>query len=198
MKKTLLLITFVFGLGSSAWASTCVSGTLAIYDATGFTCSLGDITFSNFMYTDAAFGGAVAPPDSGVSVTPVTSGFGTDTGLLFTSGWLVGAGQTIDSSITYDVSTTNTGGITDLRLVTVGGAANGGLASVAEISLAPPETLFTQFGSRTRDSERFSYLSSGDVFEPDQGHRCYRRHIRRSPSERCLQLVLRGHIHDDS
>ncbi len=147
MKKTLLLITFVFGLGSSAWASTCASGTLAVYDVPGFTCSLGDITFSNFMYTSSAFGGALAPPDSGVAVTPVTSGFGTDTGLLFTSGWLVASGETIDSSITYDVSTTNPGGITDLDLVTAGGAANGGLASVAEISVAPSESLFTEFGA---------------------------------------------------
>ncbi len=141
MKKTLLLISFAFGLGSSAWASTCMSGTLAVYDASGFTCSLGDLTFSDFAYIPASSGGAVAPTDAGVTVTPITTGptgFTTDTGLLFTAAWLASSGQTVDSSISYDVSTSNPGGITDLAEVIVGGALGDGAASVAETGAIPP------------------------------------------------------------
>lgn len=150
MKKMLLLIP-VLSLGTSAWATsgTCTSGTLAQYDASGFSCTLGDLTFSDFSYIPADSGGATAPPDAGVTVTPVTSGFGTETGLLFTAAWLVGMGQSEDSSISYEVSTTNPGGITDLSLVVVGGAAGSGIASVAETTVNPPESLFTEFANGT-------------------------------------------------
>ncbi|MGA2882085.1 MAG: hypothetical protein ABSG13_24290 [Bryobacteraceae bacterium] len=154
MKKTLLLIPFVFGLGSAAWASTCTSDTLAVYDTPGFSCTLGDLTFDDFAYIPAASGGAVAPPDAGVTVTPVTTGptgFTTDTGLLFTAAWLASSGQTVDSSISYDVSTSNPGGITDLALVIVGGSLGTGSASVAETAAIPPappsEFLDTAFSS---------------------------------------------------
>jgi hypothetical protein len=156
MKKTLLLTLFVFGLGSSAWAGTCMPGTLAEYDASGFSCTLGDLTFSDFSYIGIADGGAGVPSDAGVAVTPVPAGSGptgftSDSGLLFTAAWLASSGQTVDSSITYDVTTTNTGGITDLALDIVGGALGTGTASVAEAAAFPPapptESLDTVFST---------------------------------------------------
>ena len=147
MKNILLLIPIALSVGSTAWASTCASGALSIYDVSGFTCTLGDLTFSNFKYIGASSGGAIDPGAAGITVNPVTSGFGSETGLVFTAAWLASEMQTIDSSISFDVSTTNPGGITDLELNVVGGAAGTGDASVAEVSFAPPVSLFTQFSS---------------------------------------------------
>lgn len=160
MKKTLLLIPLIFGLGSSAWATACASGTLASYETTGFSCSVGDLTFSDFSYIPIASGGASAPDASGVAVTPV---IGPSDGLLFTAAWLVGVNQTEDSSISYDVSTTNPGGIEDLELILVGGAVGTGIASAAETSVAPAESLFTGVGSGTNvltDSATFPPVGS--------------------------------------
>lgn len=131
MKKTLLLIPLALGLGSSAWAGTCGMAALSVYDAAGFSCNIGDLTFSDFSYIPAASGGAISPPDSGVTVDPAS--IGGETGLEFTAAWLVGPDQTIDSSISFAVSTDNPGGITDADLVAVGGAGGTGVASVAEL-----------------------------------------------------------------
>jgi hypothetical protein len=149
MKKTLLLVTFVFGGSYSAWATSCVSGTLASYEVANFSCSVGTLTYSDFSYLSAADGGALVPSTDGITVTPVTAGFGSDTGLVFTAIWAVGTNQAEDSSITYSVETSNPGGITDEKLVTVGGAAGQGIATVAETSATGPISLFTEFGPGT-------------------------------------------------
>jgi len=149
MKKTLLLISFIVGSGFSAWANSCMTGTLASYEVSGFSCTVGDLTFSNFSYLSASDGGALVPSDAGISVNPVTSGFGADTGLVFTALWGVGVNQSEDSSITYSVTTTNPGGITDLLLDMVGGASGQGVATTAESSATGPTSLFTEFGPGT-------------------------------------------------
>ncbi|MGP0070401.1 MAG: hypothetical protein ACLPWF_00505 [Bryobacteraceae bacterium] len=169
MKKTLLLIPLVVGLSSSAWAGTCVSGTLATYDMVGFSCMLGDLTFSDFDYIPAASGGAISPDAGGVTVTPLSGG--PDTGLEFTAAWLVGPDQTIDSSISFDVSTTNPGGITDAELSVVGASAGTGSASVAELSTStnPNLNLFAYYALGTikvpTDSATFAPVGSLSVFK---------------------------------
>ena len=134
MKKTILMMTIVFSLCYSLQAGPCGVGTLATYEAS--SCTLNGLTFSGFGYSNPAFGGAIAPPASGVDVTPVTSGFGSEIGLLFTAPWLVTAGQAIDAAISFTV--TCVPGCTDAELITVGGASGGGAASVSEGSTAPP------------------------------------------------------------
>lgn len=164
MKQILLLIPIALGVGSTAWASTCASGALSTYDASGFTCTLGDLTFSDFHYVGASSGGGIDPGDAGITVSPVTSGFGSETGLLFTAAWLASEMQTIDSSISFDVSTTNPGGITDLELNVVGGAAGTGAASVAEVSFAPPVSLFTQFSGSSSIPTDMTTFPPSSVF----------------------------------
>ncbi len=140
MKKTLLLMTLVLAWGLSAWAlpTPCLTGTLASYETAGFSCTIGDLTFSDFDYASAA-SGATAPDPAGVTVTPVLTGFGAYTGLLFTASWSVNSGQTEDSTIFYDVST-STPGITSLDLAMIGSTDIGmvGSASVSESSFVPP------------------------------------------------------------
>ena len=142
MRKILLLIPLVIGVSSMAFGAACTSGTLATYDAAGFSCTLGDLTFSNFSYVPA---GSTTPTDAQVAVTPVTTGFGDETGLLFTAAWLAGTGQIEDSSITFTASTSNRGGITDLFLQTVGGTTGDSIASVSEVSANPALSLTTVF-----------------------------------------------------
>src|SRR5690242_2986700 len=104
MKKALVLLTLLLAASSFGWAGSCGIGTLADYTASGFSCSIGDKTFSNFVYVSSASGGAIAPPASGVAVAPVTSGFGSEIGLLFSAAWLVGSGQIQDSLLSYTVT----------------------------------------------------------------------------------------------
>ena len=169
MKKTLLLIPLVVGLSCSAWAGTCVTGTLATYDVLGFSCMLGDLTFSDFDYIPAASGGAVSPDAGGVTVTPVSGG--PETGFELTAAWLAGPNQTIDSSISFDVSTTNPAGITDAQLSVVGASAGTGTASVAELSTSttPNLNLFAYYALGTisvpTDSATFAPIGSLSVFK---------------------------------
>jgi len=144
MKITLLLISISFGLSLAAFADPCDTDTLTDYVADG-SCTIGDLTFSGFsLLSSQGLGGGLAPQSDDITVSPFSSGG--ETGLIFTSLWLAGTGQLVDSSITYTVATSNPGGITDADLRIVGGAAGNGVASAAETSFAPPLSLFTEFG----------------------------------------------------
>jgi hypothetical protein len=158
MKKTILMMTIVFSLCYSLQATPCVVGTLATYE--GGACSVNGLTFSNFGYMNPAFGGAIAPPASGVDVTPITSGFGSEIGLLFTAPWLVSGGQAIDAAISFTVSCVPD--CTDAELVTVGGANLGGSASVSEGSSAPPNLSLFSANSGS-DSATFAPVGSFTV-----------------------------------
>lgn len=65
-------------LGSSAvWADTCATATLDTYTASGFSCTLGTLEFSNFswgtnVYSGDLYGTANAP--GAILVTPLSSG----------------------------------------------------------------------------------------------------------------------------
>jgi len=101
MKKTLLLIPLAFGLGSSAWAGTCVSGdTLAEYISDG-SCTFDNLTFS-FDPTSYVASGSVLIPASDVIVNTVTSAG--EEGLLFNAPWFAQATTTLDADISYTVS----------------------------------------------------------------------------------------------
>ncbi len=136
MKRILLLLTLLLATSSLGWAGACSSSTLDIYMASGFSCSVGDKVFSNFTYVSSASGGAAAVPASGVAVTPVMSGFGSDIGLLFSAAWIVGSNQTQDSLLTYTVTCSGCS-ITDLMLVMVGGSTPNGTGGVAETATGP-------------------------------------------------------------
>lgn len=142
MKKTLLLILCTFGLSYSAFAMPCGTDTLATYMSDG-SCTIGDLTFSDFMYTSSDLGGGLAPTPDGITVSLATMG----TGLDFNSLWVAGTGQLVDSSITFTVTTTNPGGITDLDLIVAGGATGSGVASATESSTSPVLSLAAGFGT---------------------------------------------------
>jgi hypothetical protein len=156
MKKLIFLVPSLLFLSYALQAADCVAGHMSDYDASGFSCSLNGVTFSNFVYTPVASGGAFAPPDSGVSVTPQF--VGDEFGFLFTAAWLVNSKQTDDSFFTYTAKC-DPACITDVALKFVGAAADGGAASVVETTSngvnlfatpgnpAPPPATFSPIGS---------------------------------------------------
>jgi hypothetical protein len=167
MKKTLLMLSLLVCLSSVVEAAPCSGGTLADYTATGFTCTLNDLTFNNFSYLSSAFGGAVAPGASGVAVNPEI--LGGSEGLLFSSGWLAGPSQIDDSLITYS-ATCNGCLIHNLFLIMGGGASKTGLASVSETStsVTPNVSLITG-GTQLTDMTTFTTRVGSITLTKDVG-----------------------------
>jgi hypothetical protein len=61
----------VLAANTTAWAGTCTTATFDTYLASGFSCTVGDVEFSNFTaYADGVTGDAVAIPSSSITVTP--------------------------------------------------------------------------------------------------------------------------------
>ena len=131
MKTILLTMTLVIGFSFSAWGGACLNQDLNVYDASGFSCTIGDLTFSNFAYTPTEIGGALVPPDTSVMVNPIT---GPEAGLEFAAGWLATNGQLEDSLIKYTVTCSDCT-IDDWVLQIAGAGGTGdGLVNVAETS----------------------------------------------------------------
>jgi hypothetical protein len=161
MKKTLLLFTFVFGLSYSAFAGACVNSTLAIYDASGFSCTIGNITFSDFGY----IGSGTNPVDaSQVGVTPET--IGGETGFQFNAPWVAAPGETTDGFISFSAAC-NGCQFNDLVLQEAGaGAGPGGIVNITENSSALPGSLIVGAIPGTTilsDSATFSPVGSLSV-----------------------------------
>lgn len=97
VKKLALLALLVVGTANSSFGGNCQAGSLATYMAPGFTCTVGSLTFSSFSYTGTATNSA---PVSAGQITVVPTG----TSLLLEGPWTAGAGQSIDSVITYSVT----------------------------------------------------------------------------------------------
>jgi len=159
MKKLIFLVPSLLLLSYGLQAGNCAPGTLADYDVLGFSCTLSGVTFSNFQYTPIASNGALAPPDSGVSVTPKF--VGDEFGFLFTAAWLVNGGQTDDSFFTYTASC-EPACITDVALKFVGAADNGGAASVVETT-SNGVNLFATPGNPNPPPATFAPIGSIDL-----------------------------------
>ena len=90
MRKSLLLLLLVSSGSLLLEAGPCSTGTLATYDAHGFSCEIDGLTFSDFTYSTSQNGGAFAPDASGVTVIPQAAGF------QFQAFWAAGPEQTED------------------------------------------------------------------------------------------------------
>jgi hypothetical protein len=147
---------------------------LASYVSAG-SCTIGDKTFSGFVYTPNAGGGAVAIGATSITVDtigPASTGAtitGPDIGLQFSAAWSVGAGQNLDSLIQFTLSVTGGAAIIkDAGLVQLGTGASGtGIAQVAE-NLGNGSNLLTFVNapagtSKTVDTVNFSPTGSFSV-----------------------------------
>ena len=74
----------------------CQTGQMSMYDASGFSCTLGGILFSNFSYANTN----PPPTESQVTVVPTTDTSG-DVTLQFDGAFSAGAGDSTSVSIAY-------------------------------------------------------------------------------------------------
>jgi hypothetical protein len=131
MKKLLLLIPLVLGVGSSAWASTCMSEALSVYEGATFSCNIGDLVFSNFTSTGV---------DTASNVSDIT---GPEAGLDFGVD-LTSFGPSETASIGYLV--TCDGCTMNDWVLETGAASSMGEGAVSVVEFSTPGVLnqFTQ------------------------------------------------------
>lgn len=129
--KTLVLAAGVVLLGSHAFASMCMTGSLMSYETPGFSCTIGNLEFSNFTSTDSAqpTGDAIGP--GGIAVDPISDGF------VFSASWSVttqsnNTTSTQDDIINYTVTAIDGTKIDDLFLSFNGSYVGNGQTSVTE------------------------------------------------------------------
>jgi hypothetical protein len=93
---------------TTASAGTCTATTFDTYFASAFSCTIGDLEFSNFTaFGDSVTGGAVAIPSSSITITPSGSdATSLDLALSFssTSPFSVNSNQTSTLSFDYTVT----------------------------------------------------------------------------------------------
>jgi hypothetical protein len=132
MKKLLLLIPLVVGMSSSAWAGSCTSGLLSGYEGSGFSCSIGDLTFSDFSFTGL----------SDTSTVDVMTG--TESGFDFGVDLVAVAPASESALIGYMV--TCDGCTVDDWALQTGGAGSLGTGGVSVVEFSSPGVLeqFTQ------------------------------------------------------
>jgi hypothetical protein len=119
-----------------ASSTTCPTTTLDNYLTAGFSCTDGNLVFSNFKYVPTSSPTTALIQANGINVAPLT-----DTGIegfQFASAWQVstvniGTPDFVDSLITYTVSTANNqASLSDLRLFFNGAFVGTGTTQVTE------------------------------------------------------------------
>jgi hypothetical protein len=132
MKKILVLILGCLVLSGMAFAgpSACPTSTYDTYLVAAFSCTQGNLLFSNFDYTPIATGTSPIP-STGVSVTPQIGAIGS-AGFQFTSGWSVGNVGTASTTQNSIIAFAVTGSISQLQLLFDGSFTGTGLSGVVE------------------------------------------------------------------
>lgn len=132
-----LAVTAILTPAAMASTTTCPAmATLNVYTASGFTCTSGNLLFSNFAYGGSASPAGLTIPASSITVNPQTM-TGSE-GFQFTSGWSVGtqAGNINsfeDSLISFTISTVNhANSLNGLSLFFNGAFTGTGTSSVVE------------------------------------------------------------------
>ncbi len=130
---TFILAALTAGPGASA--ANCVSGAnLGQWLGGGFSCTIGDKTFSNFTYSASSGGQATPVAASAITITTINQGSNA-IGFQFNAPWVVSNTQSLDSLIGFTVAVTGGGPaqIHDAAVVQGGTSFSGaGVASVSE------------------------------------------------------------------
>jgi hypothetical protein len=133
----LILAASMLGLSAlpAAADSVCPSGVaLTNYLGTGFTCSIGNLDFSNFQYHSSASNPPTPVPAGSVTVDTVDGSSGI--GFAFNSSWTaVGSGEFSDAAIGFTVSVIGGGAATleDAALIQTGGVDSTNTGSIAQV-----------------------------------------------------------------
>ena len=158
MKTIVVLVSFMLATCSMGWAGSCSAGNLGplSYGSAGFSCTEGNLEFSNFSYVGTAGGSAVPIDPASVAVNLVSSPG--EAGLNFSAGWSVGTASEQDSLIQYTV-TELVGTLTDGTLSAAGfGFTGTGIVTVGE-TLSNGVNLVISVGSggtQSSDSATFT------------------------------------------
>lgn len=120
-------------VASAAWGAVCPTAALSTYDASGFSCTVNGLTFSNFSYTTVNG----LPTAANVELIPTFDAAG-DTGFFIDGGFTASAGQTSSATITYTITDT-VAGITGATasLISYGATGSGAVATVSENVCSP-------------------------------------------------------------
>jgi hypothetical protein len=130
MRKQLLLLCPLLLLASGAWAApACVTGSFADYMASGFQCSLGLLTFSNFNF-QASGSVAPLPTASTVTVNPIDDG--ANSGFSFLGPFGAAAGLQLDALIKFVINSTTAAIGGDALSIQGFGATGNGSVQVTE------------------------------------------------------------------
>jgi hypothetical protein len=99
-------------LSSGAFAAPCMTMTLNNWLVSGFSCTVGTDTFSNFSYNPGGFNA----PASTVGVTPIGAGTSAGPGIVFNGGWSNTGTTNLDAILGFTVTAPATAPITDASL----------------------------------------------------------------------------------
>jgi hypothetical protein len=150
-----LLIASVVGLGvassggSSALAAACSIAPVSTYTATGFSCSVGPVTFSDINVTPSMTGsGAVSVGTFSPFMTVIDGETENGLDLSYTSSTSFGGG-TADVAWTYDVTAASGKQLVDASASLTGGVIGASAASVLNETLSNGKTLSLSMGGRT-------------------------------------------------
>ena len=167
-KKALLGAALLLLASAGAFADACPTSTLTTYLASGFSCTIGDKTFSDFGYTPS---GELLITSNNMTVTPVNSGG--EFGFIFTAAWQSFGTADADSLLSYDITAAQGFLITDAELSIGGyGATSIGGVSVTD-NFSNGSNLFVFFNSACKltntciisDSTTFAGVQSLSVIK---------------------------------
>ncbi len=153
-----LALTFAAVLSATPLCST---ATLAVYDATGFSCSLGQLTFGSFVFS-ATGTTSPLPVASAVLVLPINDVNGT--GLSFQGPFGAGAGKQLDVSIAFVITSGSAIINGDALSIKEFGVSGGGSVQVTEsmcVGAVPLSTGFCGGSGGTRSLDVFD--NSGGI-----------------------------------
>jgi PEP-CTERM motif len=121
---TLAALAMMAGIGGAyAQIAACAPAAMSVYVVTGFMCTIGDKTFSDFSYTPAMLGTGSASPATGVSVMPLPA---PNYGFRFTGIWNSGSNGTGDAGLSYIVAVTNGQPLIDSAFLSMTGSLTTG------------------------------------------------------------------------
>jgi len=133
MKPLLVFVGALFAVSSTALATsipTCVTGTLASYEALTNGCEINNLLFANFSDMESANTASDLTP-SEITVSPDFTLL--DEGLVFNAAWSVATPESIDSAISFTIQTVNGAAtLDDISLSATESYTGGGIASVTE------------------------------------------------------------------
>ena len=138
MRRFIFLVIAASIVVPAAMATTtCPSGGYNLYNpqligtlSGSITCATNALTFNQFQFGSSASGGAVLPTPAGITVTPLQT-LGNE-GFSFNPNFSVGAGQSQDVSILFEVTAAPGDMISDLFIFFNGASTGTGSTSFSE------------------------------------------------------------------